>query len=77
MNNPWTSSDFTKRYTQTRQSCPDAYQKILDYGYAIIRFRDSRINLFQGIHDELNSLYAKNIIFNKNITEFKDKVLGF
>jgi hypothetical protein len=77
MNNHWSSSDFTKRYKQTRQSCPDAYQKILDYGYSIIRFRDSRINLFQGIQDQLNSLYAKNILFNNNITHFNDRIAAF
>ena len=42
MNNIWSQSDFTQRYTQTRKECPDAYDKILLYGYALINFRDSR-----------------------------------
>ena len=29
MNSPWTASDFTRRYTQTRQACSFAYNKIL------------------------------------------------
>jgi hypothetical protein len=42
MNNIWSQSDFTQRYTQTRKECADAYDKILFYGYALINFRDSR-----------------------------------
>lgn len=74
MTSAWTASDLTRRYTQTRGSCPDAYDKILEYAYTIISFRDSRINLFQGIYDQLERILNKNIVFNNNLTSFKGKV---
>ena len=45
----WSQSDFTKRYVQIREDCPDAYDKIIYFGKTLINYRDSRVNLFQGI----------------------------
>ena len=73
----WTPSDLTRRYTQTRSACANAYDKILDYSYSIIRFRDSRINLFQGIHDNLQDILTKNVAFNNKLEDFKGRVEGF
>ena len=53
MTTSWTQSDFTKRYVQIREDCSDAYEKIIYYGMTLINYRDSRINLFQGIEDDL------------------------
>lgn len=77
MTTAWTPSDLTRRYTQTRGSCPNAYDKILEYAYTIIRFRDSRVDLFQGINDELTQILSTNLAFNTNLSAFKEKLLGF
>lgn len=49
MPSSWTQSDLIKRYLQIRQSCPDAYTKIVYYGSTLINFRNSRDALFRAI----------------------------
>lgn len=51
--NSWSFSDFTMRYIQVRQNYTSAYNRILYYGATLIAFRDSRLNLFQAIKDQL------------------------
>lgn len=60
MDTPWTHSDFARRYLQIRQDCPAIYDSIIRYGSTLINFRDSRINLFQGIKDDLNRMLKLN-----------------
>jgi hypothetical protein len=65
------------RYIQIRGSYPDAYNRILFYGQTLIAFRDSRINLFQAIQDDLTSLYTSNINFNTQLNNFASRVSQF
>lgn len=65
------------RYVQIRQNYTDAYNQIIKYGATLINFRDSRLNLFQGIQDMLNDIYSRNINFNNLITSFKNRVTQF
>lgn len=77
MNSSWTQSDFTRRYIQIREDCPDAYEKIVYYGYTLINFRDSRTNLYQAIEDSLTDLYTLNSNFNTVMVSFRAKVDQF
>ncbi len=65
------------RYKQTRTGCSESYAIILDYARAITRYRDSRIDLFTAIKDQLNDLYTTNLLYNNNITVYKSKVYEF
>lgn len=38
----WTQTDFGNRYVQIAQACNASYPIIINYGNALIRFRDSR-----------------------------------
>jgi hypothetical protein len=53
MSSSWSQSDFMYRYLQIRQTCPDAYAKIIYYGNTLINYRNSRDNLFKGIKAQL------------------------
>ena len=77
MPSSWTQSDFTKRYVQIRDECPDAYEKIIYYGYTLINFRDSRINMFQSIKDDLNEILDLNQDFNDVMDSFRGRVDQF
>jgi len=57
-------------------TCP-AYSDIISYGKSLINYRDSRINLFQGIKDELISLKAQHVQFNTNLDSYKSRVDNF
>jgi hypothetical protein len=65
------------RYVQIRDGYPDAYNNIQIYGATLIAFRDSRINLFQAIYDDLTTLLASNVNFNSQLTTFDTKVTQF
>lgn len=65
------------RYSSLRLSYTDAYNMIIKYGATLISFRDSRLNLFQGMEDSLNSLYTQNINFNTNINSYRSRVDQF
>ena len=73
----WDQNDFTKRYQQIIHSCPDAVNDILRYGRVLINYRDSRINLFQGLKDSLSSLKAKHVKFNADLVSYKTRVDAF
>lgn len=75
--NIWSFSDFTMRYVQIREAYPDAYNRIQFYGQTLIAFRDSRINLFQAIQDDLTSLYTSNTNFNSQLNNFASRVSQF
>lgn len=47
------------------------------YATSLINYRDSRINLYQNIQDQLSSLLTANINYNQNISDFTTTVIGF
>ncbi len=65
------------RYVQIREAYPDAYNQIQYYGQTLIAFRDSRINLFQAIEDDLSALYTTNTNFNTQLVSFRNRVDQF
>lgn len=73
----WTQTDFATRYVKMAQTCSSAYSIIINYGNALIRFRDSRIKLFQSISDDLLALLSKNNDYNQNLVTFQNKVSSF
>lgn len=73
----WSFSDFTMRYTQIRQSFNDAYKQIVFFGNTLIAFRDSRINLFTAIADDLVALAASLTAFNTQMANLKSRVDQF
>lgn len=75
--NSWTQSDFRRRYIQTRQDCEAAYNAIISYGEALINFRDSRVNLYQAIQDDLDDLKSSNEAFNTLLDGFRSRVDQF
>lgn len=77
MASSWSQSDFNRRYVQIRESCPTYYEKIIYYGYTIINYRDSRVNLYQGIKDDLQDLYDLNSDFNDVMDSFRSRVDQF
>lgn len=64
---PWTLTDVQKRYAQVIPTCPLNYTESTKYAESIIQYRDSRINLFQGIKDQLNALLASHNNFNASL----------
>ena len=46
-------------------------------GNALIKYRDSRINLFQSIMDDLTTLMSINNDFNNQILVFQTNVSNF
>lgn len=73
----WTQTDFGSRYVQIAQACAASYPIIINYGNALIRFRDSRIKLFQAIIDDITALQTLNTNFNTNLRSFTAKVNSF
>jgi len=73
----WSYNDFIQRYVQIRNTYSDAYDKISYYGQTLIAFRDSRINLFQAIYDDLSSLLQNNNNFNTQLVNFNGRVNQF
>lgn len=74
---PWSQTDFGSRYVQIAQRCSASYPIIVNYGNALIRFRDSRVKLFKAILNDLTSLQTLNSNFNANLQTFKNKVNSF
>lgn len=62
---------------QIAQACSASYPIIVNYGNALIRYRDSRIKLFQGLVDDLSDLLQTNTDYNQNLLSFKNKVSSF
>ena len=65
------------RYVQIRDAYTDAYNRIQLHGATLIAFRDSRINLFQAIQDDLSALLTSNNNFNTQLTAFDSRVTQF
>lgn len=79
-NDSWSVSDIINRYV-TRRQCgnnnTESFDMIRDYAVALINYRDSRMNLYQNIKDQLNALLTTNQNLNTNITTFTNKVSTF
>jgi hypothetical protein len=56
----WTSSDIGNRYLSIREctgnKSSEAYDKIISYANSITNYRDSRINLYKSLSDQLSSM---------------------
>ena len=50
LSNIWNLRDYNYRYMQVISNC-STYADIIKYGRALMNYRDSRINLFQGLKD--------------------------
>jgi hypothetical protein len=48
-----------------------------DYAQSLINYRDSRINLYQNLKDQLTSLYNSNVALNSKLTGFTGSVNAF
>lgn len=62
------------RYVQIRKDYSNAYDFIKKYAETIINYRDSRINLFKAIYDDLSYLLANNTDFNIQLSSFNSRV---
>lgn len=49
----------------------------MSYISSLINYRDSRINLYQGLKDQLSSLLTTNIALNNQISAFTSSVITF
>ena len=78
-NDSWSVSDIINRYVTRRQcnSNTESFDMIRDYAVSLINYRDSRMNVYQNIKDQLNALLTTNQNLNTNITAFTNKVSTF
>lgn len=67
------------RYRQHRQceNSTQAYDSIKDYATSLIYYRDSRVNLYTNLKDQLQALYNATSTFNTNIDGFTTSVNTF
>jgi hypothetical protein len=54
-----------------------AYSNIIAYGESLINYRDSRLNLFRGIKDDVNAILTLNNNFNSLLNGFRSRVDQF
>jgi hypothetical protein len=73
----WTSTDFNNRYVSIMVSCNTAYNGILSYGFSIIRYRDSRINLYTSIGTDISNLLTMNNNYNTKLGVFGSNLTAF
>lgn len=73
----WTQSDFNNRYVSIMVSCNTAYTNIMTQGFPIIRYRDSRINLYTSIGADLSALLANNNAYNNKMGVFTSNLTSF
>lgn len=78
-NDSWSVFDIINRYVFRRQcnSNTESFDMIRDYAVSLINYRDSRMNVYQNIKDQLNALLTTNQNLNTNITAFTNKVSTF
>lgn len=62
---------------QIKANYSNTYDNIKKYGETILNYRDSRINLFTAIYDDLNSLLGNNTSFNSKLDGFSSKIIQF
>lgn len=78
----WTTSDIANRYLAIRNcSSPTnstyAYDEIVYYATSITNYRDSRINLYKSLYDQLSNLLTVINQYNANISAFTANVNTF
>ena len=76
----WTASDIAQRYLSVRYcklNSENAYMNILDYAASLTNYRDSRINLYKGISDQLSDLQLALNEYSSNMTDFTTKTSTF
>ena len=78
-NDSWSVFEIINRYVTRRQcnSNTESFDMIRDYAVSLINYRDSRMNVYQNIKDQLNALLTTNQNLNTNITAFTNKVSTF
>ena len=77
LSQPWNHNDFQKRYKHVNHTCPEGYIGIMRFGLSLINYRDSRINLFQGLKDQLSGLLASNQQMNTDMGLYRARVDAF
>ncbi len=77
--NIWSEADFMNRYIARRQCSGDtqAFELIMKYGSALIGYRDSRINLYAALKDQLADLKASSEALKSKIGDFTIATLTF
>lgn len=73
----WTLTDIIKRYKQKKQECPGAYSAITGYAESITAYRDSRIDLFQNLIDQMTDLQSSHNSFDLIMTDFRSNLASF
>jgi hypothetical protein len=73
----WTQSDFNNRYISISLNCTTSYTNIITQGFAIIKYRDSRINLYTAIGNDLSNLLTSNNNFNTQLGTFTSNLSAF
>jgi hypothetical protein len=80
----WTASDIAQRYLSKRACDPsaagnstEAYNRIRKYAESLTNYRDSRINLYQSLYDQLNAMLSVVSTYNTNMTTFGSNVNTF
>lgn len=81
-NYSWSVSDISNRYVGRRQcgtgpSRTASYDNIVKYATSLVNYRDSRVNLYQNIKDQLNSLLTSNNNFNSKLVTYTSSVNTF
>ena len=80
----WTASDIAQRYLNRRSCDPSvagnstqAFNDIIKYAQSLTNYRDTRINLYKSLYDQLNSILVVNGVYNTNMTNFVANVNTF
>lgn len=58
-------------------NCSTAYANIIKYGFSIIKYRDSRINIYKSISSDLNDLLSSNNAYNSKLGVFRSNLSAF
>lgn len=76
----WTASDIAQRYLAVRScatNASSAYNDITAYAQSLTNYRDSRINLYKSLSDELTTLLTVTNSYNSNLTAFSGSLSTF
>ena len=76
----WTASDIAQRYLSVRSCTPNAssaYNQIIQYAEALTNYRDSRINIYKSLSNQLSSLLTATNTYNSNMTSFSSSLSTF
>ena len=73
----WSYTDFTDRYKQIRQDCSQSYDFIMSYTRSILEYRDSRVDLFQNLVDQMTDLQTTHNAFDSVMSGFRSNLSAF